>query len=491
MLKTIAKAVLILGVSSGAGALPYQSGGYTQDVRIVSGLGGCTLASPCYYSQLSVSTQAVVQTSAPLTGTNMPMFPITIDPAWTGALAVSTTTLNTVKASTGSCAAGQAITGAYAGYVTCGSAGGGAVNTTDPIQGDGTIGNPISLITSWKDGLAASSAAAKIATDALSISSVSNYTALNSTAGAVTSEIVRAISRENLLGNSTGYVRAFIDVNSSSITTLSLATASIMGFVGVKSTSIAALSISTASIIALANVNSSSIATLSLATATLSSIKASTGINTDISSMSALSYLGHSLILIGGSTLTVQGANSTGYSLSVSSGIDAGTGTVRALMFVGNGAALTGLKTRTILYETAQSSPIPASTSLTTLGIYTLPANTLANINDSIYVVCEGTAVVTSENKLLVPYFGGVALNTVVNSAAIALRSDAFISKRTAALQNSISSRMSTAVAMQPTALSATDTNTIDVECRGQSGTGGELGGVTMTHMLVEYVPSQ
>lgn len=141
------------------------------------------------------------------------------------------------------------------------------------------------------------------------------------------------------------------------------------------------------------------------------------------------------------------------------------------------------------LYQSWASSATLANTALQQLGYYLMDPNTLANNNDSIYVICMATMTGSSLNKVVEPTFGGVALSNLVNTTAIAEATWARIGRVAASKQNAMAGRDTTVTNATFTALTSDETTPIPITCSGSSS-GGAAGDITIVGMQVVYYPA-
>ncbi|MES2156147.1 MAG: hypothetical protein V4510_13515 [bacterium] len=166
-------------------------------------------------------------------------------------------------------------------------------------------------LNSTASALTVETARALAAEAAIGVSSSSIYAALNSTASALTNEISRATTRENAIAASTGTIYSALNSTASALTTLGTNVATDTTTIGTRLTAVAA------------------------STTTLFIVRASSGVNGDITQTKALRSL---IGAITPGSISMSGSSST---IVTNSSITAGT-------YYGDGSNLTGVASATV-----------------------------------------------------------------------------------------------------------------------------------------------
>jgi len=199
------------------------------------------------------------------------------------------------------------------------------------------------------------------------------------------------------------------------------------------------------------------------------------------------------LTLTAGATIQANGGTLS-LSTSTTSGTPAVTIAANNKVYIpaGNGSASGVGKIK--LYILTTSSATLAISAQQDVGTYTLPANTLVNVGDTVYVVCYGTMTASSTAKVYSVTFGGTTLigASATNTAAHCSASTS-ITKTASNAQIYHADRWiggsSGNIAQINGNAAITDTSDITITCAGSAATAA-AGDITTTGMMVWYSPA-
>ncbi len=142
------------------------------------------------------------------------------------------------------------------------------------------------------------------------------------------------------------------------------------------------------------------------------------------------------------------------------------------------------------LFGDGSATATGTGTSEQILKTYTLPANTVANVGDSIRVTCSGTTGATANNKTMKLYFGASSITTptaATNNKGWQL--SYIVTRSAAATQSFAATGIVDTTAVTPTVVAGTDdfTTALTLKCTGTAGTSA-ASDIVVNQFLVELI---
>lgn len=177
--------------------------------------------------------------------------------------------------------------------------------------------------------------------------------------------------------------------------------------------------------------------------------------------------------------------------------VDSPGGKIQAVVpFYFNGTSYVASRGgRRLLYITGSVVGTGADVTEDTLQTYTIPANTLANVGDTIYAVTGGSANGTTDTKVMKLKFGGTAIvQQNMNAAANTKYTSEFWVTKTGpgtqsyTVMSAATGNITTGVLSG--VLTKTDTADIVISQTGQNSTNATLNSVTSQFLMVEFIPA-
>jgi len=151
-------------------------------------------------------------------------------------------------------------------------------------------------------------------------------------------------------------------------------------------------------------------------------------------------------------------------------------------------------KTGRLLYVSTTSVGNGADLTQDVLQTYSVPANTMRNVNDRLIVRAGGTFIGSTDSKTVAMRWGGanVLAQTVTTASQQAWRMDADIIK-TGPNAQTVSGLMGTNSSVTGAAASATsrtDTGPLAIDITGQNATTATASSITCRYFTVDYWPA-
>jgi len=144
------------------------------------------------------------------------------------------------------------------------------------------------------------------------------------------------------------------------------------------------------------------------------------------------------------------------------------------------------------LYANGVGTGTGADTTEDTLFTYTLPANTVANVGDTLRIKCGTLTNATSTTKVVKLYFGATSFTGTATSVSGAYNLELIVIRTAAATQTIYASGTGGAggvTPILPTSTAGTDdfTTALTIKCTGTNGT-SEANQITGKFMSVEMI---